>query len=145
MARRAAAANPRNTRAALPRAPRRAAPRRTPLTRAARAARQVLEALLERWVGSVGKLDPHVRLGLVLSLPFLRSPLRAALAPELARLLACAAEDDDPWVRVIASAVGGVTHTGRLDMGAVLSDVPAVRAGRRGCARALSHRPRVVT
>jgi hypothetical protein len=101
---------------------------------------QVLEALLDRWVGSVGKLDPHVRLGLVMSLPFLRKPLRESLAPELARLLACAAEDDDPWVRVMARAVGGVAATGRLDLDAVLADVPPVRthgaAARRARSRA---------
>ena len=91
----------------------------------------MLEALLERWVGSVGKLDPHVRLGLVVSTPFLRAALREALAPELARLLSCAAEDDDPWVRVMARAAGGVTATGRLDLEAVLADVPPVRAVRR--------------
>ena len=40
---------------------------------------QVLETLLERWVGSTGALDPHVRLGLVVSVPFLRGPLREAV------------------------------------------------------------------
>ncbi len=87
----------------------------------------MLEALLDRWVGSVGKLDPHVRLGLVVSVPFLRKPVRETLAPELERLLACAAEDDDPWVRVMARAVGGVATTGRLDLDAVLAVVPPVR------------------
>jgi len=91
---------------------------------------QVLETLLERWVGSTGALGPHVRLGLVMSVPFLRAPLREALAPELARLLQCASEDDDPWVRVMACAVGGVTASGRLDLGAVLADVPPVRSPR---------------
>jgi hypothetical protein len=103
----------------------------------------VLEALLDRWVGSVGKLDPHVRLGLVVSVPFLRKPVRETLAPELARLLACAAEDDDPWVRVMARAVGGVSATGRLDLDAVLADVPPVRAApRRARAAAAGHRVR---
>jgi hypothetical protein len=114
---------------ATPRAPP-AARRRAWLTRmrAASGAAQVLDALHERWIGSVGKLDPNVRLGLVMSLPFLPRALRDALAPELARLLSCGAEDDDAWVRVMARAVGGVAASGRLDLDAVLADVPPVRA-----------------
>ena len=98
----------------------------------------MLETLLEHWVAGTGVLGPHVRLGLVVSVPFLRAPLREALAPELERLLQCASEDDDPWVRVMARAVSGVTSSGRLDLGAVLADVPPVRARaqRRGACRA---------
>ena len=91
-------------------------------------ASQVLETLLERWVGATGTLDPHVRLGLVVSVPFLRSPVREALAPELERLLQCASEDDDQWVRVMARAVSGDASCCRLDLDAVLADVPPVRS-----------------
>ena len=90
---------------------------------------QVLEALLELWVGERNALDAPVRAGLVVATPFLRPALRAALQPELARLLAYASEDDDPWVRVLARAVGDAA--GPLSLAAVSADVPSVRVSPR--------------
>jgi hypothetical protein len=76
-------------------------------------------------VSASNVLEPLVRLGLVLCTPFLRPQLRAALAPELSRLMQCATEDDDPWVRVVARALG--SSSGRTDLDAVVADLPLVR------------------
>lgn len=91
-------------------------------------AAQVLDTILERWLSGDQHLNAPVRCGLVVCIPFLRPALRASLAPELARLLQCASEDDDAWVRILARALG--SNPTRTDLDAVAADVPPVRSPR---------------
>lgn len=97
----------------------------------------MLDTILERWLSGDQHLNAPVRCGLVVCIPFLRPALRAALAPELARLLQCASEDDDAWVRILARALG--TNPQRTDLDAVAADVPPVRAPQHAAAHA-AHR-----
>ena len=94
----------------------------------------MLDTILERWLSGDQHLNAPVRCGLVVCIPFLRPALRAALAPELARLLQCASEDDDAWVRILARALG--TNPQRTDLDAVAADVPPVRAPQHAAAHA---------
>ena len=85
---------------------------------AATATAPLLETLTQRWT----RLEPHVRLGLCLALPFMRPGVANA---EAAALASAAVEDDEEWVRVMGRAAGAAP--GRLDTDAVLAEAPKAR------------------
>jgi len=81
----------------------------------------VLGALCEQFT----KLNPQARRGALQGTMFLRRGADQQLRAESRRLVQMGSSDGDQWVRVIASALGGLTE--RFDLQQLQQDVPAVR------------------
>lgn len=82
--------------------------------------------ILEAVTNQFSRLEPMVRVRLLLSTLFLPAERRdGALRPALERLAEVAASEDDEWVRVVGAAVG--RFDGRLHIEEVIKESTLVR------------------